>query len=91
MIDIQVKEAFWNVVEDCLVKFHNNSKVGAKSKVQSFRTELESEPDPVGDIIFHEEPFDTACAIAGTPEGDVDQLFDNLFSEYEKILKKRGW
>jgi hypothetical protein len=91
MIDTKAKTAFWEVVEDCLVKFHDTDKSCARTRSQEFREEVESGAFPSGDKIYHEEPFDLACAIAKMPEQSVDQLFDKSYSEYEKILKKRGW
>jgi hypothetical protein len=91
MIDTKARQAFWEVVEDCLVTFHQENQFSAHLKSQDFRKEVETGAYPTDDLIYHEEPFDIACAIAQTPEADVDQLFDQSFSAYETILKTRGW
>jgi hypothetical protein len=90
-MDLLARQAYWGVVVDCLVKFHHRSQAVARSEALAFEGKLQTGAYPTDDVIFHEEPFDTACAIAGTAEDEVDPLFDASSSEYEKILKKRGW
>jgi hypothetical protein len=91
MIDTNARTAFWEVIEDCLVKIHQKPEIWAQSQTRAFRGDVETGSFPAGDLIYHEEPFDLACAIAKIPEPDVDPLFASYFVEYEKILKKRGW
>jgi hypothetical protein len=91
MIDQQAIEAFWRVVEDCLVKFHGKKRDLAKSMTQNFRTKIETGEHQSEGTVYHEEPFDISCAIAQLPEADVESLFGQSFSEYTKILTKHQY
>lgn len=63
---LQVKEAFWRTVEECLVEFHHLPRAEAFRQVQELRVRLERPPLGLsGDVVYHDEPFDVACRLAG--------------------------
>lgn len=74
-------QKFWNVVVDCLVKFHNWKTEQSKTEVHKYQEQLKSNI-----LIYHEEPFSIACEIA-------DKKLDiaTYTSRYEQILKRRKW
>ncbi|HEX2205556.1 MAG TPA: hypothetical protein VHG91_19750 [Longimicrobium sp.] len=66
MISFQHSEAFWRVVEDCLVEFHRYPVRTAVQAAGALRTRLQAAPPGLsGDLVYHAEPFDVACDIAG--------------------------
>ena len=88
MINEKVKEAFWEVVEDCLVEFHGLKSEEAEQKSDRFREMIE-ECRPRGsgsDIFYHSEPFQVACDLM---EADLDLA--KYRSEYDRILVRHNW
>jgi hypothetical protein len=92
-IDAQAKDAYWKVVTDCLIKFHGKSGQDAQNLTCDYRRKVEDPGDePVGDIIYHEEPFYVACDLAKYWDlKDQDRLLQQHGSAYEKILSDDGW
>ncbi|MBW3538707.1 MAG: hypothetical protein KY476_00405 [Planctomycetes bacterium] len=83
------KDSFWEAVVDCLVEFHSIDRSVATCKAACLRNDLEKLPDRLPDedeLVYHDEPFDVACDIAGR---QVD--FDCHRREYEAILSRHGW
>ncbi|HEX8904227.1 MAG TPA: hypothetical protein VF771_05255 [Longimicrobiaceae bacterium] len=63
---MDLQESFWSAVRGCLVRFHRLSEIEAVRKVAEFRCRLEEAPPGVPlDMIYHAEPFDVACDLAG--------------------------
>jgi hypothetical protein len=59
------KEAFWGVVQDCLVEIHDLPKRQAATLAAGLRKRIETPPPGVvGEIFYHAEPFDVACDLA---------------------------
>ena len=91
MIDLQAKDEFWSVVEECLQEFHHLSPVDAVQKSRELRRKLKSPPpglpaDLASEIIYHDEPFDVACDLAGQPL-DLAQYR----APYDAILSLHNW
>jgi hypothetical protein len=91
MIDLQARDEFWSVVEECLQQFHHVSAADAVQKTRELRWKLKSPPPglPTGlasDLIYHDEPFDVACDLAGQ-QLDLDQYR----SQYDTILSRHNW
>jgi hypothetical protein len=62
----EMQESFWSAVRGCLVSFHGLSDIEAVRSVAEFRSRLEEAPPGVPlDMIYHAEPFDVACDLAG--------------------------
>jgi hypothetical protein len=91
-VDLEpLKDAFWEVVVDCLTRFHGFAAPLAHEAVLGLRNRVES---PVlgdlpassydGELIYHAEPFYVACDIAGR-QLSLDQLAD----VYGAILDRR--
>jgi hypothetical protein len=86
MINKRHKEIFWTVVEACLEAFHHVPTAQAHAKTKAIRMAIEQAPPGVtGNSIYHAEPFDVACDLAGN---SLD-LHSNR-QEYESILKLYG-
>lgn len=92
-LSLAARNAFWEVVEKCLVKFHNLTPQVATTKALEFRRELESPPAGIdGDIVYHEEPFYVACRLAGQFDTRAtDCLLKSNSKKYKSLLAKHGW
>jgi hypothetical protein len=87
MIDPPAKDAFWDVVEECLIEIHGLSQSEAHRRSADLRTRIESPPSGMSsDIFYHAEPFDVACDIVGKPL-DLSQYRP----QYEPILSRNNW
>lgn len=83
----QARDSFWEVVEDCLVEIHQLPRVDAHARRNTLRTRLEQPPPGISsEIVYHAEPFDVACNIAGK-QLDLSQYW----SQYEPILNRHNW
>jgi hypothetical protein len=85
-----LRTSFWKTVEDCLVAFHNQNAFAAQKIVCDYRERLADEarqfgPDWMEDLIYHAEPWQLACDLAGT------QLDVNDYrAEYETLRSRNG-
>lgn len=87
MIHVQAQDAFWGVVEDCLVEFHRVARAVAHQRTLDLRQRIEQPPAGMSsEMVYHAEPFDVACDIA-CMKIDVSQFRP----QYDQILKQRGW
>lgn len=87
MIDIQAQDAFWGAVEDCLVDFHKLSRPDAQARVNDLRCRIAQPPSGLsGEIIYHDEPFDVACDLAGK-----HLSLPQHRSQYDGILQRHNW
>ena len=91
----EIKDAFWKVVEGCLVQFHGYREDKAHKKSLEFRAGVESPSeeslksagltmeDYMGDLFYRNEPFEVACNLS------AKQLkHEEYVSRYEKLLSK---
>jgi hypothetical protein len=86
-LDTATKEAFWGVVEDCLVRFHGWTCEATRRRLATLREDLEARPsDMAREIIYHHEPFNLACIIAGR-----ELALDDVADDYDAILTRHGW
>jgi hypothetical protein len=91
-----MKDAYWDVVHDCLVEIHQFSPPDARALCHDRRSALEFAPqDMRSNIYYHREPFDVACELARlgpaatTCQGPL--LSDSgTMSQYEAILSRHG-
>lgn len=65
-----LKDAYWEIIAECLELFHGYSAEHALLASQDLRAAVESIPaedDPpyVGELFYHREPFEVACGVAG--------------------------
>jgi hypothetical protein len=67
-----LKDAYWAIVTDCLVQFHQHSPQAARELSLELRDVIESPrhqdaPPPGYDsrLFYHGEPFHVACDLAG--------------------------
>jgi hypothetical protein len=87
MIDLAAKNAFWSVVEDCLVEIHKLPLVDARGRVSKLRSQIDHPPLGLsGDVIYHDEPFDVACDLAGNHLGLASHR-----NQYDGILQRHKW
>ena len=56
------RDAYWAIVEECLIVFHARSPMDAATAVAAARAAAERVGDP---IAYHAAPFDVACELAG--------------------------
>ncbi len=85
----KAKDAFWNVVEDCLVEVHGLPRQDAHQRSMDLRTRIESPLPGIGissEIFYHADPFDVACDIVGN---QLDIL--QYFPQYDPILERHNW
>jgi hypothetical protein len=67
------------MVVDCLVEFHDMRRTEAKQLVSEFKANLQALPPEIDrDIVYHDEPFNVACDLAGNdlPSGRYDEQYD---------------
>jgi hypothetical protein len=66
MMSKAAKEYYWAAVAGCLVWMHHVPKRKSLNMAAAYRARLEKivGKSPASDIIYHEEPFDVACALA---------------------------
>lgn len=75
-------------MQECLEVFHHLPPAEAAEKVlAAWRHSEEDSGNPYQDVIYHEQPFRMASALAGSAL-DID---DNNFPAYAAILEKHGW
>lgn len=86
-IPSRAKVAFWDVVMDCLVEFHQLALPVAQGRVSPLRAQIDQPPPGIdGDLIYHDEPFDVACRLAGK---DLDLA--QYRTRYDQILRRHNW
>lgn len=92
-LSLAARNAFWEVVEECLVEFHQLPRQDAMIKALEFRRKVESPPPDIdGDIVYHEEPFYVACQLAGQCNTQVmDRLLQSNRVKYESLLANYRW
>lgn len=80
-----LKAAFWEVVSDCLVEFHDFDPIRARVEALLLRADLEKpEPRIDPDLMYHSEPFDVAARLAKRDISFVDHR-----ARYERIWRAR--
>jgi ribosomal 30S subunit maturation factor RimM len=60
------EDAYWEVVERCLIEFHQLEERAARERLADFRIAVSSEKLENPEIVFHNEPFYLACDLMGT-------------------------
>jgi hypothetical protein len=68
------QQAFWSVVEECILVFHQKQSHSAMAKLKELRQKIESAPLEQLEMFFHSEPFEVACTLAGRPLKVEDHL-----------------
>ncbi len=88
--DPHFKEVFWDIVVECLVRFHRLDALSARREADSLRGRIESPPPGIsGELIYHDEPFYVACDIAGDPDsGSKNKKMTEYRSIYEAIVRQ---
>ena len=90
LIDVASKDAFWEVVEDCLVKIHRVAS--PQAKLSAFRVKLNATGGGAEEVIYHDEPFYVACDIAGLHEvAKQEHLLAKNEPLYASILNAHDW
>lgn len=65
-MNAELREAFWALTRECLVRFHHLPEPEAAAIVGGYVRRLEQAPPGISpDIVFHAEPFTIACDLAG--------------------------
>ena len=92
-IDPAAKDSYWRVVEECLVQFHGFDPLRAINEGRAARRRFEAAPPGVsGDLIYHTEPFYTACDLAGLADlKEQERLLANRRPDYDLILSANDW
>lgn len=86
-LDPRAKDSFWQVVADCLMEFHLLDPGSAQAETIALRQRIEQSPLGIcGDVIYHDEPFDVACDIAGKK---LDLARHR--HRYDLILRRHNW
>jgi hypothetical protein len=86
MIQKKTKDSFWEVVEDCLIEFHDFSKRNAQERSAKLREKIEHPPKGMSsDIFYHAEPFDVACDLAEKP-----LELSSYWAQYEELLNRHN-
>ena len=88
-MDIEpLKDAYWAIVSDCLKLFHGYSDRRAGSAALDYRRRLETPENPppgyMSELLYNEEPFYRACAIARR-----DLSLDEHRARYMQLMRER--
>lgn len=87
MINTAAKNSFWEVVKQCLMRFHGFPEHKAEKKMMELRERLEKPPVGMSsEMVYHSEPYYVACNIA-QKERDISEDRE----VYEQILNKYNW
>jgi hypothetical protein len=65
MNESDFKDLFWTRVRDCLVQIHGFDSTRAEKECKQYSNKFPSSPDDEPSLVYHLEPFDLACDIAG--------------------------
>jgi len=90
------KDAFWDVVQDCLTGIFHVPPPVASSMSKDRRADVEFAPKTVkSPIFYHREPFDVASDLAKrrspAPGGTLPSLDDpSVEARYNQILAQHG-
>lgn len=85
------KDAFWAVVEDCLIEIHKLPPSRANQLCDELRRKIDSKTipqlqNPIPDLFYHVEPFDVASDIA------QNHLKIKIHrNTYNDILNRHNW
>lgn len=86
MLSEQEKNAYWALVNRCLIEFHAYSSADSAKAVYYFRSTLERKVSgsEAADFIYHEEPFELACRLSGQAL-DLNDHFERYDALVEEI------
>ena len=91
-----IKDAYWEVVLDCLVDLGGVPPLDARSLCNSRRASVEFVPRSLrSNIYYHREPFDVASDLARQHRGDAnwhgpDPDDPQIAATYDGILARHG-
>ncbi|RJQ78952.1 MAG: hypothetical protein C4519_11420 [Desulfobacteraceae bacterium] len=88
MIKSELKNVYWEIVKECLVKLHHRNENSAFWSCNLLRAKIDNPPKNgmTGDLFYNLEPFSVACQMANN---DLD--FQINSKKYSRILRKYGW
>lgn len=78
-------DKYWKIVEQSLCKFWGLPIADARSQVRDFKKEVLALK--ISDAIYHDEPYHTACTIAGD-DGDYEKNWKKYLELRNKIFKE---
>lgn len=84
------KDSFWSVVKDCLLELLDEPARDAVIAVNEYRAEVEA-ADSTYEMLYHEEPFEVACALKGIDRAKSEKLYFENIDKYRKIKAFRNW
>ena len=92
-LSLSSRNTFWEVVEECLVEFHQLHRPDAIAAALDFRRQFESAPAGIdGDLVYHDEPFYVACGIAGLHDvREQERLLQGNEAKYDSLLAVYRW
>jgi hypothetical protein len=61
------QDHFWNVVRQCIRKFHSRCASTTLPRAGRLRKKVDGMPPEQMELFYHGEPFDVACDLAGHP------------------------
>ncbi|HEX6747761.1 MAG TPA: hypothetical protein VF092_10760 [Longimicrobium sp.] len=95
-----LKDAYWEIVADCLRVFHGYAPQAARAAARALREQVEPPVDPfpgyMRDSFYNREPFNVACGIAGhdlelRDHADVYMpMMDDRYAPAERIVFANG-
>ncbi len=82
------KKEFWQVVETCLIEFHEWKAIGIRSKMQGLIRRVEEYSPGRIELFYHTEPFDAACLFANHPL-KLDDYLDRYLEIRDRTPEKQ--
>lgn len=81
---VALKQAFWEIVADCLERFHGYSPRRARLSAWDLRERIASDSQDMPDLFYHREPFYVACDLARH-----ELAMEDYQGEYRALVRKR--
>lgn len=75
------KKLYWETVRQCLQQLHGFSPTRAQAAVREYRKEIKEKD--FENAVYHEEPYETSCDIAGVESDSVGQ-----WAKYKEIADR---
>lgn len=78
---VSSRKRYWEIVRECLRQFYGFTVTKALTSARKFRREMEEAN--LENEVYHDEPYEIACDIAG-----IEPSYDDHWDAYRAIREK---
>ena len=83
-----LREAYWAIVKESLIRFHDLDQREADAHITAFRQDMANAPDDIDtDVVYNVEAFDLASDLAGR-ELDATPYWDEYIAMMDRIYRE---